>query len=55
MYYIPKFIDMYPRLFAYAFVRLRRPKAPLREPFLPLLAPQDAALPCGGGSSLQTR
>ena len=24
---------------AYAFVRLRRPKAPLREPFLPLLAP----------------
>ena len=39
---------------AYAFVRLRRPKAPLREPFLPLLAPLHAALPCGGGSSLHS-
>ena len=34
---------------ACAFVRLRRPKAPLREPFLPLLAPLHAALPCCGG------
>ena len=39
---------------AYAFVRLCRPKAPLREPFLPLLAPLHAALPCGGGSSLHS-
>ena len=28
--------------------------APLREPFLPLLAPLHAALPCGGGSSLHS-
>ena len=34
---------------ACAFVRQSRPKAPLREPFLPLLAPLHAALPCGGG------
>ena len=40
---------------ACAFVLLRRPKAPLRETLLPLLAPQDAALPCGGGASLQAR
>ena len=39
---------------ACAFVRQSRPKAPLREPFLPLLAPLHAALPCGGGSSLHT-
>ena len=39
---------------ACAFVRQSRPKAPLREPFLPLLAPFHAALPCGGGSSLHT-
>ena len=39
---------------ACAFVRLRRPKAPLRETWLPLLAPLHAALPCGGGSSLHS-
>ena len=40
---------MYPRL---ARLRLREAalhSAPLREPFLPLLAPLHAALPCGGG------
>ena len=36
---------------ACAFVRQSRPKAPLREPFLPLLAPLHAALPCGGWAS----
>ena len=35
---------------ACAFVRQSRPKAPLREPFLPLLAPLHAALAAGGAS-----
>ena len=36
--------------FACAFVRQSRPKAPLRKPFLPLLAPLHAALAAGGAS-----
>ena len=39
---------------ACAFVRLRRPKAPLRAPLLPLLAPLDAGFqPAGGRRSIR--